>query len=89
MFIWGKSEKGQAKSEASTVVTPAEQWLGEVPEAIEEMPLLDIDEKNSLYNLRAQGMDSDRIKVGQGTHQMMTSTWFPGTSAMLLTVALC
>lgn len=47
---------------------------GEVPEAIEEMPLLTIDEKNSLHDLRAQGMDSDFIKknnnnkVGQGTH---------------------
>ena len=79
MSLWGKSEKGQAKSEASTVVTPAEQWLGEVPEAVEEMPLLDIDEENSLCNLRAQGMGSDCIKVGQGTHQMTTSTWFPST----------
>lgn len=89
LSIWGKSEKGQVKSEVPTGVTPAEQWLGEVPEAIEEMPLLDIDENNSLYNLWAQGMDSDCIKVGQGTHQMMTSTWFPGPRAMLLTVALC
>lgn len=76
LSIWGKSEKGQAKSEEPTVVTPAEQWLGEVPEAIEEIPLLDINEKNSLHNLWAQGMNSDCLKVGQGTHQMMTSTWF-------------
>ena len=66
LSIWGKSEKSQAKSEAPTGVTPAEQWLGEMPEAIEEMPLLDIDEKNSLHNLWAQGMDSDYIKNRPG-----------------------
>lgn len=55
LSTWGKSEKGQTKSEEPTVVTPAEQWLGEVPEAIEEIPLLKIDEKNSLHNLWAQG----------------------------------
>lgn len=27
-------------------------------------------------NLWAQGMDSDCVNVGQGTHQMMTFTWF-------------
>lgn len=89
LSIWGKSEKGQVKSEEPTVVTPAEQWLGEVPEAIEEIPLLNIDEKNSLHHLWAQGMDSDYIKVDTDAHQMMTPTWFLGTLAMLLTVALC
>lgn len=88
LSTWGKSEKGQAKSEEPIVVTPAEQWLGEVPEAIEKIPLLNI-EKNSLYNLWVQGMDSDYMKVDLDAHQMMTSTWFLGTLAMLLTVALC
>lgn len=59
LSLWDKLEKGQVKSEEPTVVTPAEQWLGEVPEAIEEIPLLNIDENNSLHNLWAQGMDSD------------------------------
>lgn len=66
LSIWGKSEKSQAKSEGPTGVTPAEQWLGEVPGAIEEMPLLDIDEKNSLHNLWAQGINCDCIKSRPG-----------------------
>lgn len=79
MFIWGKSEKGQTKSEGPTGVTSAEQWLGEVPDTIEEMLLLVIDEKDNLHNIRAQRMDSDCIKVDQRTYQMMTSTWLLGT----------
>jgi hypothetical protein len=49
-----------------------------VPETIEEMALLVINEQNSLNKLLAQRMKSNCIEEGQGAHQMMTSTWFLG-----------